>query len=383
MVRSLEIIKKKITDLSHDPSNVRTHDEKNITAIKASLRKFGQQKPIVIDDKGTVIAGNGTLESAKSLGWTEIDCVVTQLDSLNKTAFAIADNRTAELADWDQTALDLQLKSLADLNMDMSEFDFDIKIDDPTLEPNEKDDEVPEVDDSNELGIELGQVWKLGNHRLMCGDSTKKEDVEKLMDGQKPDMVYTDPPYGINEEGDRSKRGGLCQGNKLKSFKDDSIEYAVKAYDLCDSIEIKRQVWWGANYYCHSIPQSNNWFVWDKRVVEQNSDNQSDCELAWVKSKWSSVRIFRHVWKGMIKDSEHGVRRIHPTQKPIALAIWSFDYFKDVKSVLDLFLGSGSTLIACEKTDRQCFGMEIDPHYCNVIIKRWEDYTGKKAERII
>lgn len=135
----LEIIKKKITDLSHDPSNVRTHDEKNITAIKASLRKFGQQKPIVIDDKGTVIAGNGTLESAKALGWTEIECVVTELDSLNKTAFAIADNRTAELAAWDQTALDLQLKSLADLNMDMSEFDFDISVDDFQFkEPSEE-----------------------------------------------------------------------------------------------------------------------------------------------------------------------------------------------------------------------------------------------------
>lgn len=126
-------------DLSHDPSNVRTHDEKNITAIKASLRKFGQQKPIVIDDKGTVIAGNGTLESAKLLGWTEIDCVVTDLDSLNKTAFAIADNRTAELAAWDTEALNLQLKTLEELNMDMSEFDFDISVDDFQFkEPSEE-----------------------------------------------------------------------------------------------------------------------------------------------------------------------------------------------------------------------------------------------------
>ena len=139
----LEIIKKKITDLSHDPSNVRTHNEKNITAIKASLRKFGQQKPIVIDDKGTVIAGNGTLESAKSLGWTEIDCVVTELDSLNKTAFAIADNRTAELADWDKEALELQLDSLLLNGFDVDLLHFDLpevsEQDLPNLPEGERD----------------------------------------------------------------------------------------------------------------------------------------------------------------------------------------------------------------------------------------------------
>jgi DNA modification methylase len=127
------------------------------------------------------------------------------------------------------------------------------------------------------------------------------------------------------------------------------------------------------------LPQSNNWFVWDKRVDEKQKDTQSDCELAWVKSKWSSVRIFRHLWKGMIKASERGQHRVHPTQKPVALAEWSFDYFKEVNTVLDLFGGSGSTLIACEKTKRTCYMMEFEPHYCDVIVKRWEDFTGKKA----
>lgn len=377
----MKLIEAKVTNLVFDPSNVRTHSQKNLDAIKGSLTKFGQQKPIVIDDKGVVIAGNGTLAAARELGWESIQAVQTELDSLNKTAFAIADNRTGELADWDTEALDAQLASLKLNDFDIGDIGFDdIDLDLPS-EPNEKDDEVPEVEE-NEFGVKLGDVWQLGNHRLMCGDSTDKDQVDLLMCGEKADMVYTDPPYGISEEGDRSKRVGLRQGNKLKSFKDDSIEYAVKAYDLCESIGIKRQVWWGANYYCHSIPQSNNWFVWDKRVEEQNKNTQSDCELAWVKSKWSSVRIFRHVWKGMIKDSEQVIKRVHPTQKPIALAEWSMDYFKDVKSVLDLFLGSGSTLIACEKTNRKCFGMEIDPHYCSVIIKRWQDYTGQQASKI-
>ena len=369
-------------DLSHDPSNVRTHDEKNITAIKASLRKFGQQKPIVIDDKGTVIAGNGTLESAKSLGWTEIDCVVTELDSLNKTAFAIADNRTAELADWDQTALDLQLQSLAELNMDMSEFDFDIKIDDPSVEANEKDDEVPEVDDSNELGIELGQVWKLGNHRLMCGDSTKKEDVDKLMDGKKADIVFTDPPYGNGDSG-KYGRGQLgvrtIKGDKdlscfvkcIKSIKPDVIMYFLQWRTLKESFD--------------SIPlKIKTVGVWDKKNAGLNGSGG-------MSEQWEAFCFAGNVRFTKFGGNVFSVSRVHkrrsesphPHQKPLELLEWLLSYIEDYKIILEPFCGSGSTLIACERTDRQCFGMEIDPHYCNVIIKRWEDYTGKKAERII
>jgi DNA modification methylase len=144
-------------------------------------------------------------------------------------------------------------------------------------------------------------------------------------------------------------------------------------------MSIKRQVWWGANYYCHALPQTNNWFVWDKRVEDKHSVTESDCELAWVKSKWSSVRIFRHLWKGMLKDSERGQKRVHATQKPVALAEWAFDYYKDVKTVADFFAGSGSTLIACEKTGRQFYGVELMPAYCDVIVKRWQDFTGMQA----
>ena len=204
------------------------------------------------------------------------------------------------------------------------------------------------------------------SHFVMCGDSTDFGQVSDLINGAEIDLVYTDPPYGINEKGDRSNRGGLGKGGLAKAkkyddFVDDTIDYAVKAFEIVNGLGIKRQVWWGANYYAHHIPQSNNWFVWDKRVEDKQHDTQSDCELAWVKSQYSSIRIFRHLWKGMMKHSENGEGRVHPTQKPIALAQWAFDYFKDVNTVLDLFLGSGSTLIACEQTDRTCYGMELDP----------------------
>ncbi len=285
----------------------------------------------------------------------------------------------------DMGLLNIEFTDLLDNNFDMENLGFDDKELERLIVGDEKgltdDDEVPEL--PKEPNAKLGDIYKLGEHRLMCGDSTKIDDTDKLIKGIKIDLVYTDPPYGINEKGDRSERGGLTQGNKLKDFKDDSIQYAVDSYHICEGVyKIPRQVWWGANYYCHHLPQSNNWFVWDKRVEEKQKDTQSDCELAWVKSKWSSVRIFRHLWKGMMKGSERGQRRVHPTQKPVALAEWSFDYFKEFETVLDLFGGSGSTLLACEKKKKKCFMMEFDPHYVDVIIKRWEDYTGKKAELI-
>jgi DNA modification methylase len=242
------------------------------------------------------------------------------------------------------------------------------------------EDAVPDVPE--EPKTKLGDIYQLGNHRLMCGDSTSIDAVEKLINNNKIDLCYTDPPYGINEKGDRTARKtGLAKNHNFKDFKDDTIDYAVEAYQIVEGVlNIPRQVWWGANYYCHALPLSNNWFVWDKRVEDKMVDTQSDCELAWVKSKWSSVRIFRHLWKGFNKDSERNQQRVHPTQKPIALAEWSFDYFKEVNSVLDLFGGSGSTLIACEKRNKQAYIMELDPHYCDVIIKRWEDFTGQKAQ---
>jgi len=219
-------------------------------------------------------------------------------------------------------------------------------------------------------------------HRLMCGDSIDKSDVDRLMDGQKADMVFTDPPYGIDEVTDRVertktflKKGVAKSGSYKKISGDESIDVAMKAIALARELKADCNIFWGGNYY--DLAPSACWIVWDKRVDENQKDLNSDCELAYVDHKHkASVRIFRHLWKGMIKASEHGKARVHPTQKPIALADWCFDNYGDPKTVLDLFLGSGSTLIACEKTNRQCYGMEIDPHYCSVILKRYQDFCG-------
>ena len=365
-------------------NNPRKLKDSAIEKVAMSLKEYGFRQPIVVDKDRIIVVGHTRYRASKKLGFKEVP--ITIADNLTPeqiNAYRIADNRTAEESEWDSELLKMEIKELEakDFKLDLLGFNED-QLNDMLFEEKQgltDEDEVPEVPE--EPISKLGDIWKLGNHRVMCGDSTKEDDVKKLVDNNKIDLIYTDPPYGINEKGDRSNRGGLTEGNNLKDFKDDTIKYAVDSYVLCeDIIKAPRQVWWGGNYYCHYLPLSNNWFVWDKRVEEKQKDTQSDCELAWVKSKWSSVRIFRHLWKGMMKGSEHGQKRVHPTQKPVALAEWSFDYFREFDSVLDLFGGSGSTLIASEKKSKNCYMMEFEPHYVDVIIKRWENFTGLKAE---
>jgi 16S rRNA G966 N2-methylase RsmD len=211
------------------------------------------------------------------------------------------------------------------------------------------------------------------------------------MNGDKIDLIYTDPPYGINESGDRKGRGNenksntkiIAKGGSYKDFKDDTIDYAVKALEITEKLNIPRQIWWGANYYSHAIPQTNNWIIWDKRVEEKYSNTNGDCEMAYVKSRWSSIRIFRHLWMGLVKGSEHGQARVHPTQKPVALAEWCFDYYKeDFKNVIDLFTGSGTTLIACENKNKNAFCMEFETHYTQAIVQRYVDYTSNPMIKI-
>ena len=363
--------------------NSRTHSDAQIAQIAASIKEFGFLNPIIIDGENGIIAGHGRVLAAQKLGMTELPVVeADHLTDAQRKAYVIADNRLALNAGWDNQVLTTELAALQELDFDLDLLGFDGKelaelLKPEVVEGQTDEDEVPEAP---EIPVtKPGDIWILGKHRLMCGDSTSIDAVDSLLDGCKIDLVHTDPPYGINEKGMRDDRGGLTTNSKVPDFKDDSIQYAIDAFNICQSMNIPRQVWWGANYYAHAVPQTNNWIVWDKRVEDKFKDTQSDCELAYVKSKWSSVRIFRHVWKGMIKDSEHGQKRVHATQKPVALTEWVIDYYKDVSTVLDLFGGSGSTLMGCEKKSVSCYMMELEPHYCDVIIKRWQDFTGQEA----
>lgn len=365
--------------------NARTHDDAQVAQIAASIKEFGFNNPILIADDQSIVAGHGRLAAARKLGLAEVPVVrLSHLSDTQRKAYILADNRLALNAGWDNDLLKLELQELEIEGVDLEMLGFSKEELDGllnSLEPTEgltDEDAVPETPE--EPITKPGDIWILGRHRLMCGDSTSVDAVDKLIAGATIDLVHTDPPYGISEKGDRSSRGGITKGNNLADFDDSSTNAARDAFALCEGLRIKRQVWWGANYYAHALPETANWFVWDKRVEEKQKDTQSDCELAWVKSKWASVRIFRHLWKGLIKASEHGQKRVHPTQKPVALVEWVFEYYRDINTVLDLFGGSGSTLIAAERQGKQAFLMELTPHYCDVIVKRWEEFTGKKAE---
>ena len=359
--------------------------KQNIKKVVNSIKEFGFQQPIVVDKKNIIIVGHSRYEAGKELGLDKVPVIIADLSPVKAKAYRIADNRINQDSEWDFSKLTLEFKEISKLDFNLDSLGFEKnELDDLIIDEVKgftDDDAVP--DKPKKPKSKLGEIYQLGHHRVMCGDATKEEDVNKLINNNNIDLLYTDPPYGINIKGDRTARNtGLAPNHKFKDFKDDSIDYAITAIKIINNLKIPRQVWWGANYYCHFLPLSNNWFVWDKRVDDKMKDTQSDCEMAWVKSKWSSIRIFRHLCIGFNKDSERNQQKVHPTQKPVALAKWSFDYFRDVKSVLDLFGGSGSTLIACEKTNRICCMMELDTHYCDVIIKRWEDYTGKSSKKI-
>ena len=368
-----------IEKLKHLDGNPR---KGNVEAVKKSYEKFGQRKPIVATKDGEVISGNHQLAAAKELGWNKIAVVFTNDDELTAKAFALADNRTADLGTYDDDLLADMLGSVSsDLEL-LEATSFDEKDLLALVKKQEViEDDAPAI---RQTEIKLGQKYKLGNHTLVCGDATNKDHIDYLIKDNVIDMVFTDPPYGLNINTDRSNNiTGIQQSNKFKQYDDTTNIFAIKNFKLLQDYDIKTQIWFGGNHYAHTLPETNNWLVWDKRVEENLRDLQSDCELAWVKSKYNSIRIFRHLWRGLIKDSENGEKRVHPSQKPIALINFAInEYDNKAQNIIDCFGGSGSTLIACEQLERNCFIMELDPEYCQVIIDRWEKFTGQKAEII-
>ena len=253
------------------------------------------------------------------------------------------------------------------------------------------EDHVPDVEENKTPVTKLGDVWTLGNHRIMCGDSTNIDDVDKLLNGESIDCIYSDPPYGISlvqgntvggskEFGNVSAKNGTCKriidaNEYMPIAGDDSIQTAIDFYSLCKSLNVKQICLWGANYYSTHLEDNNKWLFWDKNTT----GNFADGELAWFSFK-GKVEKFTHTWNGLIKQSEKKAKRVHPTQKPVALADHVINnIFSNINTLFDGFLGSGSTLIACEQNNISCFGMELEPYYCDVIIKRWQEYTGKEA----
>jgi len=334
------------------------------------MKEFGFTNPVLIDEQDGLIAGHGRVLAAKRLGLEEIPAIIVDgLTEAQKKALVIADNQLALNADWDIDKLKLEVDTLdeLDFDLDLLGFDADFLKDlmaDPIEEGKTDEDSVPEVVE-NPVTVE-GDIWVLGNHRLMCGDSTSIDAVEKLMDGTYPDLIHTDPPYGMNAV---SKSAVLTKSYGTDIMGDDNPDVAKDAFNLINGLYPEaKQIWWGANYYSSVLPDSECWLVWDKN---NGQSDQTDCELAWAN--------FRSVVRQFTQASEK-TNRVHPTQKPVSLMEWIIKRFNvSAKTIADYFGGSGSTLIAAEKNGITAFIMEFDPKFADVIIKRWQDYTGKQA----
>jgi DNA modification methylase len=375
-----------IDSVTFDPANVRKHGERNLATIRASLLRFGQQKPIVVDANGVVRAGNGTLAAAKALGWKEIAIVRSSLAGSDATAYAIADNRTAELAEWDDDALAQTLAALEIEDEALREaagFDADelAKLVDATVEVEE--DEVPEP--PADPITKPGDLWILGEHRLLCGDSTKAEDVAMLMDGETPRLMVTDPPYGVSYD------GGQVNSKKRERLHGDEIPEVFGPALMCAKSVMPEGAWyiWHAGKYAEPVYSAirqceydvRSLIVWHKLKAHYGAPSAHYCQkhepcLYAVNGSAGFIGPSNEVTVWEIDQPSRN--EFHPTQKPIECMARAIRNHNS-SIVYDPFLGSGTTLIAAEQLGRKCYGMEIDPTYCDVIVKRWETLTGRKA----
>lgn len=378
-----------IDSLTPDPGNAREHGEQNIQAIKDSFLRFGQQLPILYDSERVVRAGNGRLQAARELGWTVIAAVPSDLAGLDAAAFAITDNRTAELAGWDWTTLGAGLAELSARGDDLLWYGFDAaqvaEVEREAGAGIEPKDAEPQIDRAAELQkkwkTKTGQLWLIGKHRLLIGDSTNTADVSQLLDGNRPLLMVTDPPYGVKRDkgfGGAAAFGGSGAPIARRKYKGDwdSERPTKETFDLILESS-KAAIIFGGNFFADLLPQSSHWIVWDKL---NTMPTFGDCELAWTNVNRTSVKKYTVEYNGLIgKEKE----RLHATQKPVALlvAILS-DYSKSADGVSDFFVGGGTTLVACENLKRKCFAMEISPAYCAVILERMSTaFPGIKIER--
>ena len=379
----MEIVYKNISELQPYKNNPRNNKEA-VKYVANSIKEFGFKVPIIIDKNNEIIAGHTRLEASKKLGLKEVPCIIAaDLTEEQVKAFRLADNKVSEIAEWDFDLLEQELADIQDI--DMSMFDFDLS----SLD-NEEEKEIIEDDfdvDNNipeEPKAKYGDIYQLGKHFLMCGDSTKEEDVAKLIDRNNINMVYTDAPYGISIVNNKTHKVGAENLAKNKEYLevkgDDTTDTAEKFFKICKRLNIEDYILWGGNYFVNFLPFSTSWIIWDKRL-DMNSNNFADGEMAWCSFK-TPVRIYHQLWNGMIREGKRE-ERVHPTQKPIRMQTEILkDFTNENDNILDGFGGSGSTLIACEQINRNCFMIEYEPCYVDVIIKRWEDFTGEKAIKI-
>ena len=366
----------KIKDLKPYEKNAKKHPDDQVEHIANSLKEFGWRQPVVIDKDNVIIIGQGRVLAAKKLKMKTAPCVYA--DDLSKEqikALRLADNKTNE-SSWDFDFLNLELDDITDI--DMSEFGFDLD-DDADETPEIIEDEIPEETTQR---AHTGDIWQLGNHRLICGDCTDISTLDALMGGVRADMVFTDPPYGYNYQSNM----------RIKTQKFDVLENDDKILDFfpniignVDGFVFICTTWKVLDKWLPLFAQHydlSNMIIWDKGgggIGDLKHTFATDYEVILCAHNGHEIKGKRiaSVWD-VGKDNANDYQ--HPTQKPVKLSAMAIEHTTEKDAiVLDVFGGSGSTLIACEQLSRKCYMCELDEHYCDVILTRWENLTGKKA----
>ncbi|KAG0322910.1 hypothetical protein BGZ97_002666 [Linnemannia gamsii] len=374
--------------------NSRTHSDAQIAQIAASIREFGWTNPILIDGENGIIAGHGRLLAAFKLSLTEVPCIeIADMTKAQKRAYIIADNKLAENAGWDKELLALELGELKADGFDLDLIGFDLEELGELFELDTNigltdDDDAPEV--ANAAISRPGDIWVCGNHRVMCGDSTNITEVERLMNGSQADLIITDPPYNVAYEGGTAEKLTIQNDNMSKGA---FYQFLLAAYSAMFAVAKD-----GASLYVfHADKEGNNFCT----AMTDAGFKMAQC-CVWVKQslvlgrqdyQWQHEPVL-YGWKPTAAHRWYADRKqttvwhfdrpqrndVHPTMKPVALIEYPLcNSSKSGDVVLDLFGGSGSTLIACEKHNRSARLMELDPKYCDVIIHRWQAFTGKRA----
>lgn len=367
-------------------NNAKEHSDSQVTKIAASIREFGFLNPVLIDKDFNIIAGHGRVMAAKKLEWKDVPCIFIEgLSEAQRKAYILADNRLGELADWDMELVTSELELLSELNFDIDLTGFDLDLNQDEAVEDDFDTTPPEEPKSKH-----GEIYQLGNHRVMCGDSTSIDDVEKLLGGQQADLYLTDPPYNVDYEGGSGLKimNDKMDNDSFRQFLVDAFSAAKNVMKAGASFYIWHADSEGYNFRgaCFDIGwQVRECLIWAKNsMVLGRQDYQwqhEPCLYGWNGGShcWYSDRKQTTLLK-FDKPTKNGE---HPTMKPVPL----FDYLiknssKEGDIVLDSFGGSGTTIMACEQNNRKGYCMELDPRYVDVIIARWETFTGKKAVRL-
>lgn len=395
-----------LEDLIIIQGNLKELSKENYNRLDKSIKKHGILSPFHIwDDKGNKKLLDGTqrtkyLKQKKEEGDSIPKLPVTYITATNEKD--AREKLLALVSQYGKLTEEGLYEYLSESGIEVSDVDIDCSL--PEIDmghfsdgyfndesKDEVEDNIPEIDESK-IVCKLGDLWTLGDHRVLCGDCTIEENVNKLMNGEKADMVFTDPPYGIDVVQSNSVGGGgptkfgtvgagqIVPAKTYKKIEGDNNTNAAKDfYNMCVNCGFDKIILFGGNYFTDFLPPSRCWLVWDKEMT----GNFSQAEMAWTSLTVGGVRVFKFLWNGLSREGNRKDElkgRIHPTQKPVGLFEQIFERI-ECKSIFDGFLGSGSTLIACEKTNRKCYGIEIDPYYCDVILQRYLDYSGKMPIR--